>query len=344
MMRRVGEPKLTKEVTAELGNVTPYIIVPGPWSDDDILYHASNVASGLAQNNGHNCLAAEIVVTSKDWPLREKFVSALRACLSGIHERAAWYPGSDAKRAAFTRRFGNAEGLGRPVPGAAALEGGLKPQPWLLAAGGRRRGRGPGPEAFVSAGGGGASAARASTQEENWCGVLQEVALPGCGGDAAAFLGAAVDYANKQCWGTLACSVFVHPETQRRHAEAWEAALEGLRFGSICVNCPATTGFVATPLVWGAYPGNTPQDIGSGDSYVHNTYLLDHPEKSVCHAPWTYSPQPLWSVFQLGLEAAMPPALRYIVSQDRPLVALAYLMQVAVHALRGSVPPPWPWR
>lgn len=59
-LQRTGQPKCTKEVTAELGNVTPYIIVPGPWSDTDIAYHAANVAAGLANNNGHNCLAAEV--------------------------------------------------------------------------------------------------------------------------------------------------------------------------------------------------------------------------------------------------------------------------------------------
>lgn len=58
--QRSGQPPLKKEVTAELGNVTPYVIVPGPWSDSDIAYHAANVAAGLAQNNGHNCLAAEV--------------------------------------------------------------------------------------------------------------------------------------------------------------------------------------------------------------------------------------------------------------------------------------------
>jgi hypothetical protein len=30
-LQRVGEPPLKKHVTAELGNVTPFIIVPGPW-------------------------------------------------------------------------------------------------------------------------------------------------------------------------------------------------------------------------------------------------------------------------------------------------------------------------
>jgi acyl-CoA reductase-like NAD-dependent aldehyde dehydrogenase len=55
-----SSPKLTKRVTAELGNITPYIIVPGKWSEADLNYHACNVASGLAQNAGHNCIAAEV--------------------------------------------------------------------------------------------------------------------------------------------------------------------------------------------------------------------------------------------------------------------------------------------
>lgn len=126
------------------------------------------------------------------------------------------------------------------------------------------------------------------------------------------------------------CSVFIHPTTQRDHAAAWDAALEALRYGSINVNAPAVCGFAATPLVWGAYPGNPPEDIGSGDSYVHNTLLFDHPEKSVCAAPWAYAPQPLWSVFQVGLQSAIPHALRYLTNQHRPLVALFYLIQVRV--------------
>ena len=51
----------------------------------------------------------------------------------------------------------------------------------------------------------GLSPGEALCRHENWCGVLQEVALPACGGDPATFLSAAVEYANKQCWGTLAC-------------------------------------------------------------------------------------------------------------------------------------------
>ena len=50
---------------------------------------------------------------------------------------------------------------------------------------------------------------QAQTKTENWCGVLQEVALPGTYGDPEAFLDAAVKFANEECWGTLSCSLMV---------------------------------------------------------------------------------------------------------------------------------------
>ena len=51
---------------------------------------------------------------------------------------------------------------------------------------------------------------QARTDTENWCGVLQEVALPGTGADPEKFLDAAVVYANDRCWGTLSCSLMVN--------------------------------------------------------------------------------------------------------------------------------------
>lgn len=55
--------------------------------------------------------------------------------------------------------------------------------------------------------------AQARTQTENWCGVLQEVALPGTGADPARFMEAAVKFANERCWGSLSCSMMACPRT-----------------------------------------------------------------------------------------------------------------------------------
>lgn len=42
---------------------------------------------------GHNCLAAELVVTDRSWPLRDSFMAALRLKLSALPNRIAYYPG-----------------------------------------------------------------------------------------------------------------------------------------------------------------------------------------------------------------------------------------------------------
>lgn len=49
-----------KSITGELGNVTPFIIVPGEWTDVDLKYQAKSIVSGLLQNSGHNCCALEV--------------------------------------------------------------------------------------------------------------------------------------------------------------------------------------------------------------------------------------------------------------------------------------------
>ena len=73
-----GKPALNKPVTGELGCTTPYVVVPGAWSRSDLEYHARGIATGKTHNAGHNCLAAELIVTAADWPQRDEFLDILR--------------------------------------------------------------------------------------------------------------------------------------------------------------------------------------------------------------------------------------------------------------------------
>lgn len=284
-----GAPPCAKHVGAELGCVTPYIVVPGPWTEADLDYHADNLAAGKTHNAGHNCLAAELVVTDAEWELRDSFMAALRRKLDAAARRVAYYPHSDAKFREFKARFKNAEELGRlPDDGA----GESATQPWLLQAG--------------------LSPAAADVQNEHWCGVLQEVAIPGCGGDAGKFLAKAVEFANSKAWGTLSCALCIHPQSQKEHAQAFDRAVADLRYGCIVVNGPTILGFAISKLTWGAFPGNTPESIGSGNCFVHNTMLFDHPQKSVLYAPWKFVPKPFWATDHHNLEKLTARALTFM--------------------------------
>ncbi|GAB4824152.1 hypothetical protein N2152v2_011198 [Parachlorella kessleri] len=335
---KVGAPPLKKAVGAELGCVTPYIIVPGPWTDADLDYHADTVATGLAQNAGHNCLKAELVLTDAEWPLRDKFLAALKAKLASTTNRVAYYPGSQKKHAAFLKQFPDAEAIGsgsRAADGA-KLDSGtghadIQPSPWFLKTGlSPEQARASQPAAPVGVPAGMCMCAGANTQDENWCGVMQEVAFPGCGGDAGKFLDAVVPYCNDKCWGTLSCAMVIHPTTQKRYRDAYEGAIADLKYGAIAVNCPGLVAFCATKLGWGGYPGTTPQDIGSGNCFVHNTLLFDHVEKSVTRAPWKFHPAPFWSLQNRNSEAVCRLAARFFAGPSLPK-----MLVLAKEAVRG---------
>lgn len=58
-------------------------------------------------------------------------------------------------------------------------------------------------------------------------------------------------------------SMFIHPKTQKQYAAAFDAAVAGLKYGAITINCPSTAAFSTTAIVWGAYPGGQgPQPWG----------------------------------------------------------------------------------
>ena len=65
------EALLGKPITAELGGVTPVIVLPGRWTDADIRFQAENIATMKLYNCGFNCIAAQLLVLPEQWPQRQ---------------------------------------------------------------------------------------------------------------------------------------------------------------------------------------------------------------------------------------------------------------------------------
>ena len=93
--RREGRPQLNKPITAELGGVSPIIVVPGTWTDADLRYQAEHIVTMRLYNSGHNCMAGQVVLVSSDWPQRDAFLAALRSAFDDAPDRPIWYPHSD---------------------------------------------------------------------------------------------------------------------------------------------------------------------------------------------------------------------------------------------------------
>ena len=67
--------------------------------------------------------------------------------------------------------------------------------------------------------------------------------------------------------------------------------MAGLRYGAVAINIWSAAAFVFGATTWGAFPGHTPADIGSGVGAVHNARLVDRPQKTVLRAPVPSVPQ-----------------------------------------------------
>lgn len=277
-----GSPRNAKPITSELGCVTPVLVVPGPWSDSDLDFQARHVAGMVAQNGSFNCNAAKIVITAKGWELRERFSTKLEAALAKAPPRKAYYPGAEQRYAKFVEHYPRAKVLGAVGPHIV---------PWTLI-----------PDVEPKKG-------EYALSNEAFCGVLGQTSLDAS--DAPGFLEKAVAFCNDEVWGTLSCMLLIHPDTMKQHAAAFDQAIANLRYGGIAVNGWAGAIYGLCQTTWGAFPGHTLEDIQSGRGVVHNTFMFDHPQKSVVYLPFRIMPTPVWMADHKNLRALGEKLTRY---------------------------------
>jgi acyl-CoA reductase-like NAD-dependent aldehyde dehydrogenase len=262
------EPILHKPFTAELGNLTPVIVVPGRWTDAEIAYQADNVASMLTNNAGFNCTTPRVIITPAGWRLRQPFLGALRARLAATPARHAYYPGAEARFDQFLGAHPDAELYGERTDGRL---------PWGLIT--DLDPRATDDPCFTT---------------EAFCSIFAELPLPSS--DVPDYLARAVAFANDSMWGSLNATLIVHPASQRDAVvgPALERAVADLRYGTVAINHWSALGFALGVTPWGAFPGHARNDIGSGTDVVHNTLMFSRVEKTVIRAPFRAWPKPIW--------------------------------------------------
>jgi aldehyde dehydrogenase (NAD(P)+) len=251
-------------------------VVPGPWSRADLRFQAENVVTMKLHNGGFNCVACQVLVLPLEWDLRADFLAEVRRVMTELPPRVAFYPGAAERQRAAVEAHPEAELFGGDVP--RTLIAGLDP----------------------------AAADEPGFAEELFGAVLAETSLPG--GSAAEFLRRAVDFCNDRLDGTLGATVLVHPRTARQLGAELDQALADLRYGAIGVNVWNAVAFLLAQATWGAYPGHTPADVGSGIGVVHNSFLFDRTEKTIArgsfypfprswlHGDASLLPKPPWFV------------------------------------------------
>lgn len=258
--KQANDPLLKKVVTSELGNVTPWIVVPGLYSARQLNSQAQHVAASITNNASFNCLATKLIVTSKNWAQRERFLQLVQHHLAETPLRPAYYPGAVERYQRFsgTRMQANERGC---LPWTLLTEVSVEERPELF-------------------------------HEESFVCVCAETQL--AGDTPEQFLDAATEFVNDRVHGTLCASVTVPPGFRRQHRDEFERCLAELRYGSVCVNQWSGLAYGLTSPPWGAFPGATLKDVQSGIGNMHNTYLLDRVEKTVLEGPLVNFTQPIW--------------------------------------------------
>ena len=268
------EPINDREISAELGGVNPTIVIPGDWSKADLKFQADHVVSQKMNNSGFNCVAAQILILPDSWELTDEFIGEVRSHLAALEDRDAYYPGVGDRCSAVVTGSGSVETFGTEHK--RFLVTGLDPT----------------------------ATDDAAFNTEYFGPALSVVQLPSP--DVAQYLANAVTFANEVLDGTLGATLIIHPRTEKKNAAAFDKAIEDLKYGGIGINIWNAAVYLQSRCPWGAYPGHTPADIGSGTGVVHNTMMLGRTQKSVYRAPFApyhrtvtkgelhAAPKPIW--------------------------------------------------
>ncbi len=250
-----SRPVNEKPISAQLGCVSPVLIVPGPYLDWQLATVAEGLAGAIAHNAGCNCTTPRLIVMPAGWVQRDRFLRHLEAALATAPLRMAYYPGATERWQYLAARRPGVRFVGTTV-------GGMLP--WTLV-----------PDLDPS------DRSESLYSLEPFCPIVSEVQV--ASSDPLAYLEGAVDFVNQRVWGTLSATLIVHPRTLEDPGlgPAIDRAITRLRYGTIGVNVWPQFSFSLGVTPWGAHPASTPADIQSGRGWVHNTSMLEGIQKVV---------------------------------------------------------------
>jgi len=254
---RGGRPVLDRSITCELGNVSPWIVVPGRYTDRELAVQADMVAASIVNNTSFNCIATKLVVTARAWPQRDAFLALVQRRLERVRPRTAWYPGSRETWETLAEAQAPADGT----------------LPWLL-----RTGVDPDREPQLV--------------EREWF-VPAAAEIPLAADSIEAFC-TAVNGLVARLPGSLAATVTL-PRTLAPHdAARAELLVEHLPFGVVAVNVWSALAYSLANVPWGGFPGGTLARPKSGIGRVHDPLLLPLVHNAILRGPLAPWPMPAW--------------------------------------------------
>jgi len=269
--KKAGKMQYVKGMTAELGSVSSYIIVPGVWTDAQLETHAQQLACAKMANNSHVCASPQVLITCKNWPQRDAFLEKVRKWLSRFPATRPFYPACDKSYAAQLKALSE-EQRKRPEELIVTNVQKFDQQQSPIFATGLKQ------DSYA-------------TQNEAFCPVLGEVPFD-TEPNVKAFLPTVVSYVNTGLWGSLTSTIIIDPQSATEGQDVLEKAIDDLQVGSVGINQVAAFSYMFGSLPWGAYPGrHNTKDIQSGIGKIGNFYCYSNILKAIMRAPFVFPAQ-----------------------------------------------------
>ncbi len=243
----------TAPLVSECGGNNPCLIVPGTLTEKEMAHWAIQIVSAGKLNGGAVCGRPQTIITSKNWPQRDAFLTAIRKAIAeDTFGTTTYYPGVDKTKAAFLEHQPTAEVL-QP-------ESGAHPNSDVMFI------PGIGEDDFA-------------VTNEAFCQVFSELPLD-TENEADDFLTKATAFCNEKLLGSLGCMVLVDNATLKANEARVEHAVRELNYGGIAINNISPNIWLNAYLTWGGC-GETTENFVSGVGNFGNGLNFENVVKSV---------------------------------------------------------------
>ena len=224
----------------------------------------------FVSQNSCNCLSPKLLVLDDDWPQLERFLDYFRGYLAKAKLPPPYYPGSEQRYRGFIDAYPE-ESIeiiqSQEAPARDDHKLGA-PLGWMLIH--------LTPESDPYA-----------LQNEAFSPVLGIYRFKG-DNQFQSFFPKAVSFVNEQVWGTLSCTILCHDKLMKKEKETLEQGIADLRYGSVALNAWTATVYGLDGCTWGAYPGETLDNVASGIGFVRNAFFIHDVEKSVLRSSFVH--------------------------------------------------------
>ncbi len=216
---------------------------------------SKKIVTAKLNNNGFNCIAAQVVVLPDGWGQTETLIKFVKHYMSKAKERKAYYPESIERLEKLQKDKGyeRVNALSCVTP---HLTREIK-------------------------------AYSKFEIDEVWSSTIYFKKIEYT--SVEDFANKAIDYCNDELWGNLGVSVIIKDHDRKFNNHITNLYVDNLNYGTVAINEWAAIGYIIPQLPWGGFPGNRDNDIQSGQSVVHNSMLFESPLKGVVNTKFRIS-------------------------------------------------------